>query len=247
MSGMATVKMRGGGKKHRNFLSFALLGVILLAGCGGNEVAPVSTDQRETRVEWLGNQCFRITSSIGTSILTDPFSSGAGGRTLPSPLKPDIILISHESSDANNSDAADNQPTVFRGSIGIGANNATGIRIHGIPTFRDPDKETPDGMNIVFVWQMDGMRFCFLGSLLHQLSSAQVSQIGPVDVLFVPVGGSLSPTARQTVLEQLRPRLVIPMGRGAGGWTYGSVIHAAGDSARLSRSALPLQTTTLLL
>lgn len=219
---------------------------VLLTGCGGHDAAP-SYDQRETRVEWLGNQCFRITSSIGTSILTDPFSSGAGGRTLPSPLKPDIILISHESSDANNSDAADNQPTVFRGSIGIGANNATGIRIHGIPTFRDPDKETPDGMNIVFVWQMDGMRFCFLGSLLHQLSSAQVSQIGPVDVLFVPVGGSLSPTARQTVLEQLRPRLVIPMGRGAGGWTYGSVIHAAGDSARLSRSALPLQTTTLLL
>jgi len=110
-----------------------------------------------------------------------------------SPLKPDIILISHESSDANNSDAADNQPTVFRGSIGMGANNATGIRIHGIPTFRDPDKETPDGMNLVFVWQMDGMRFCFLGSLLNQLSSAQVSQIGSVDVLFVPVGGSLSP------------------------------------------------------
>ncbi len=226
---------------------FLAAAAVFLAGCGGNEVAPSSTDQRETRVEWLGNQCFRITSSIGTSILTDPFSSGAGGRTLPSPLKPDIILISHESSDANNSDAADNQPTVFRGSIGIGANNATGIRIHGIPTFRDPDKETPDGMNIVFVWQMDGMRFCFLGALLNQLSSAQVSQIGPVDVLFVPVGGSLSPSSRQTVLEQLRPRLVIPMGRGAGGWTYGSVLHPAGDSARFSRSTLPLQTTTLLL
>jgi len=226
---------------------FLAVAAVFLAGCGGNEVAPTSTDQRETRVEWLGNQCFRITSSIGTSILTDPFSSGTGGRTLPSPLKPDVILISHESSDANNADAADNQPTVFRGSMGIGANNATGIRIQGIPTFRDPEKETPDGMNIVFVWQMDGMRFCFLGSLLNQLSSAQVSQIGPVDVLFVPVGGSLSPSARQAVLEQLRPRLVIPMGQGAGGWTYGSVIHTAGDSARFSRSTLPLQTTTLLL
>lgn len=219
---------------------------VLLTGCGGREVAPVS-DQRETRVEWLGNQCFRITSSIGTSILTDPFASGTGGRTLPSPLKPDIVLVSHESSDASNVDATDNQPTVFRGSMGIGANNATGIRIRGVSTFPNPDRETVEGMNIVYVWQMDGMKFCFLGSLMNPLSPAQVSQIGPVDVLFVPVGGSLSPSARENVLAQLRPRLLIPMGRGAGGWTYGSVLHAAGDSARLSRSALPLQTTTLLL
>ncbi len=225
---------------------FLTAAAVILAGCGGHDAAP-TYDQRETRVEWLGNQCFRITSSIGTSILTDPFSSGTGGRTLPSPLKPDIVLISHESSDANNSDATDNQPTVFRGSIAMGTNNATGIRIHGIPAFRDPDKENVDGMNIVYVWQMDGMRFCFLGSLPGTLSAAQVAQIGPVDVLFVPVGGSLSPTARQSVLEQLRPRLVIPMGRGAGGWTYGSVLHAGGDSARISRAALPLQTTTLLL
>lgn len=215
-----------------------------MAGCGGRETSR-ETAPREVRVDWLGNQCFRITSSIGTSILTNPYASGTGGHTLPSPLKPDIVLVSIERPDANNVDAADNQPTVFRGSMGIGINNATGIAIRGVPTYREPGNETADGMNLVFSWAMDGMRFCFLGALANPLTASQVSQLGTVDVLFVPIGGSLSPAARENVLAQIRPRLVIPMGRGAG-WTYGSVRSVGGNSVLLSRPSLPLQTTTLL-
>jgi L-ascorbate metabolism protein UlaG (beta-lactamase superfamily) len=224
---------------------FPLVAVtLLLAGCGGRET-PHEAAPREARVEWLGNQCFLITSSIGTSILTNPYASGTGGRTMPSSLKPDIILVSNERPDANNVDAVDSQPVVFRGSMGMGFNNATGIGIRGVATFREPGHETPEGMNLVFSWAMDGMRFCFLGSLANPLSPSQVSQLGTVDVLFVPVGGSLSPSARESVLAQIRPRVVIPMGRGAG-WTYGSVHNVGGNTVLLSRPALPLQTTTLL-
>ena len=245
MSGMAIVKEEGGGKWGALSLGIALLGMILLAGCGGRAATQVSAAAREVRVDWLGNQAFKITSSIGTSILTNPYAAGTGGRTLPSPLKPDIILVTHERGDANNIDATDNQPTVFRGSMGIGVNNANGIGIRGIATYKNPEQESPDGMNIVYSWAMDGMRFCFLGSLSGSLTPAQVSQLGTVDVLFVPVAGTLSPSARETVLSQIRPRLVIPMGHGAG-WTYGSVRSVEGRSVLLSRPALPLQTTTLL-
>ena len=233
--------MQGGGEWRS--LTSALIGVLLLAGCGGREVQ--QAPPREVRVDWLGNQAFRITSSIGTSILTDPYAPGTGGRTLPSPLKPDIVLVSHDRADANNVDAADNQPTVLRGSVGVGVNNANGITIRGVATFKNPEKESPDGMNIVFSWGMDGMRFCFLGALAGPLTSAQLAQLGTVDVLFVPVGGPLAPSAREAVLAQIRPRLLIPMGRAAG-WTYGSVQSVAGHSVLLSRLVLPLQTTTLL-
>lgn len=200
---------------------------------------------RQARVDWLGNQCFRISSSIGTSILTDPYAAGTGGRKLPSPLKPDVILISHEAPDANNIDAADNQPVVFRGSMGVGVSNATGIAIRGVPTYRQRGVESVDGMNVVYSWTMDGVRFCFLGSLQHALDPSQLSHLGTVDVLFVPVGGSLSPGEREAVISQIRPRVIIPMGR-APGWTYGSVQQVQGSSVLLSRPALPLQTTTLL-
>jgi L-ascorbate metabolism protein UlaG (beta-lactamase superfamily) len=243
MSGMETCKVQRGGKWRSLSPAFVVFALILLAGCGGGEIQQGAA--REARVDWLGNQAFRITSSIGTSILTDPYAAGTGGHTLPSPLKPDIILVSHERADANNTDAADNQPTLIRGSMGTGLMNANGIAIRGIATFKDPDKESPDGMNIVYSWSMDGMRFCFLGALAGALSPAQLSQLGTVDVLFVPVGGALPPSARETVLSQIRPRVVIPMGHAAG-WTYGSVQSVAGRSVLLSRPALPLQTTTLL-
>lgn len=243
MSGMA-VKVQGEGNRHVLPLFAVLCGMILLAGCGGRETVAAGAP-RETRVEWLGHQTFRITSSIGTSILTNPFSPGTGGRTLPSPLKPDIVLVSHERPEADHVDGVDNQPVVFRGSVGTGVNNATGIRIRGVPTFRNPDVETVDGMNVVYSWQMDGMKFCFLGALQRPLTAAQASLLGTVDVVFVPVGGPLSAADRQEVILRLRPRLVIPMGPGAGGWSYGEVLRAGGKSAGFSRAALPLQTSTL--
>lgn len=244
MNGMAAAKTLGSGGWGTLFLAFVLPVVSVLAGCGGRGVSQRNA-VRETRVDWLGNQAFRITSSIGTLILTDPYAAGTGGHTLPSPLKPDIILVSHERADANNIDAADNQPTVFRGSMGTGVMNANGIAIRGVATFKDPEKESADGMNIVYSWVMDGMRFCFLGSPVGPLTSGQLSQLGDVDVLFVPVGGSLSPSARENILSQIRPRLIIPMGHGAG-WTYGGVRGVEGRSVLLSRPGLPLQTTTLL-
>ena len=242
MIGMAIIMVPRWGNSLSRL--FALLATLLLVGCGGGGVSQ-QNPAREVRVDWLGNQAFRITSSIGTSILTNPYAAGTGGRTLPSPLKPDIILVSRESSDANNIDATDNQPTVFRGSMGIGVLNATGIAIRGFPTFRNPDQESVEGMNIVYSWAMDGIKFCFLGFLNAPLTPSQVAQLGVVDVLFVPVGGSLSPSARETVLTQIRPRLVIPMGHAAG-WTYGSVRSVEGSSVLLSRPVIPLQTTTLL-
>lgn len=217
-----------------------------LVACGGRQATTSSTAPRQVRVDWLGNQSFRISSSIGTSILTDPYVAGTNGRSLPGSLNPDIILVSHERPDANNIDGVDNQPAVFRGSVAMGMNNSSGIRIRGVPTFTDPEKEVVEGMNIVFAWTMDSVRFCFLGSLVRSLTPDQVSQIGSVDVLFVPVGGSLSPDERETVLAQLRPRLVIPMGRGAGSWTTGRIHSVPGRSVVLSREILPLQTTTVL-
>jgi L-ascorbate metabolism protein UlaG (beta-lactamase superfamily) len=218
--------------------------MIFLVACGGG-AQPSQTNVRQVRVDWLGNQCFKITSSIGTTILTNPFAAGTGGRSLPSPLKPDIVLVSQERPESNNVDATDGQPTVFRGSMGVGINNATGISIRGVATYRNPANETVDGMNVVFTWAMDGMRFCFLGALANPLTPAQIAQLGTVDVLFVPVGGPLSAAARESVLSQIRPRVIIPMGLGAG-WTFGSVESVQGNSVLLLRPALPLQTTTLL-
>lgn len=211
---------------------FCLLG-LLLAGCGGREPAPTNSPSREVRVDWLGQQSFRITSALGTKIITNPFSGG-----FPGGQRPDIVLISTERSDANNVDAFDNTPTVFRGAVGMGANNATGLRFRGIPTFKNPEVETPESMNLVFVWTLEGMRFCFLGHLQSELTPSQVLQIGAVDVLFAPSGRGGS-----AAVSQLRPRVIIPMG----GDTFVSRIYPLpGSSVLLTRETLPAEQTALV-
>jgi L-ascorbate metabolism protein UlaG (beta-lactamase superfamily) len=224
-------------------IAFLVLTALALAGCGTTETPAQRSIRRETQIEWLGNQCYRITSSIGTTILTNPYASKTAGRTLPSPLKSDIVLITSERSDFNNVNALDNEPSILRGGVGIGVNNVTGIRILGVPAYKNPDMPASDGMNMIFTWTMDGMRFCYAGVLLRQLDSYQLSQIGTVDVLFFSPD-ALPTEASNQVIAQLRPRLVIPTGSQA--WTSGELRKSNGPKFRFTREMLPLQTTTLV-
>lgn len=215
------------------FLLPCILG-LWFAGCGGREPVPAGTPYKQVQVDWLGRQSFRITSSLGTKIITNPYSGGFPGNQ-----RPDIVLITTERSDCNNVDAFDNTPTVFRGAVGIGALNATGIRFRGVPTYLNPERESPEAMNLAFVWTLDGMRFCFLGHLPAELTSSQVLQIGAVDVLFAPA----TPAGRSAA-AQLRARVVIPMGSDGAG--FAKVYRLPGSSVLLTRETLPVEQTALV-
>jgi L-ascorbate metabolism protein UlaG (beta-lactamase superfamily) len=216
----------------------------LLAGCGGpEETAPVHS--RYARVDWLGHESFVVTSSIGRKVLTNPYAPGTTGRTLPRGLRPDVLLISTERSDANFVDAFDNSPTTFRGAIGIGTNNAAGLKIQGIPASGNP--ETGSGeLNLIFTWSLEGMRFCFLGNIQGWLIPAQALQVGPVDILFMPVGlpTGLSDEERLTIVRQLRPRMIILMGRSEAFSSFASnfpkVYRPPKPSILLSKEILPV-------
>jgi L-ascorbate metabolism protein UlaG (beta-lactamase superfamily) len=224
-------------------LIFGLGLVLALAGCGGGTQAPKSSP-RYTRIDWLGNQCYRITSPIGTSILTNPYAAKTGGRTLPSPLKTDILLVTTERPDSNNINAIDNQPAILRGGVGIGHATITGIPIRGVPTYRNPQIQSVDGMNLAYTWLMDGIKFCFLGRQYKPFDGDQLSQIGAVDILFLPMD-SLGGESRNTVLAQLRPKVVIPMGS-AGRWSHGDSRGVQGTTVSFSRQMLPAQPATLV-
>ena len=224
-------------------LVFGMALVLALAGCGGETHAPQSSP-RYTHIDWLGNQCYRITSPIGTSILTNPYAAKTGGRTLPSPLKTDIVLITTERPDSNNINAIDNQPAILRGGVGIGLATITGIRIRGVPTYRNAQIQSVDGMNLTYTWVMDGMKFCFLGRQSKPFDADQLTQIGAVDILFLPMD-TLGGESRNAVLAQLRPKAVIPMGS-VGGWSHGDTRGVQGSTVTFSRQMLPAQPVTLV-
>lgn len=212
---------------------------------------PDSQQQRLVYINWYGQQCFRIRSTLGLAILTNPFSPGSTEFAEPKGLTPEVILSTSETPDANYVDMTDNTPNILRSSVGIGMNSPSGIRILGVPVFRNPEVPDASGMNVIYRWSMDGLRFCFLGKLERVPSAQDLARIGQVDVLFVPVSGTdLNAAQRQQIFEVLRPTVIIPMGslaamnRFASGYT--AVYRLNGSAALVSRQALPAVPTVLL-
>lgn len=160
------------------------------------------------RIKWFGHACFLVEAEDGTKVITDPFDESVGYR-IPKE-KPDVVTVSHSHFDHNAVDLLQGDPEVVKD---VGEKKIKGIAFKGIKSFHDKNKGAQRGSNTIFVFAIDGVRFCHLGDLGHLLSSAQQEEIGEVDVLFIPVGGTFTIDGREAreVSQQLNPRLIIPM------------------------------------
>ncbi len=162
------------------------------------------------KIRWLGHAAFLLASKDGLRIITDPYATGEGISYGEIEEAAEVVLISHEHADHNNARAVKGKPEVIRGA---GTHRAKGIEFRGIASFHDPSGGKLRGSNTIFCFTLDGIRLCHLGDLGHVLSKEQVAQIGQVDVLFPPVGGYYTIDAQEAtqVVEQLKPKVVIPM------------------------------------
>lgn len=158
-------------------------------------------------ITWYGHSCFKILSAGGQlTIITDPFDKKIGLN--PPRGIADIITISHNHDGHNNVTALSGEPFVIDGP---GEYGMKGADIIGIPSFHDnQEKET----NTIYVINVDNIKVCHLGDLgQERLTDKQIELIGSIDVLIIPVGGKVTIGAGQAVkvIEQIEPRLVIPM------------------------------------
>ncbi len=162
------------------------------------------------KAKWLGHACFLITSKSGIKVITDPYAVGGGINYSPVRESADVVLVSHDHDDHNNVSTVQGKPEVLKGT---GTKTAKGIPFKGIATSHDASQGMERGSNTVFCFAIDDLRLCHLGDLGHILSPRQVTGIGSVDILFVPVGGFFTIDARVAgqVCDQLKPRIIIPM------------------------------------
>ena len=160
------------------------------------------------KIRWLGHACFLLESQDGTKKVTDPFD-GSVGYKIPK-LEADIVTVSHDHYDHNYVEGVQGEPQVIKspGECTIGS-----IKINGVPTFHDEVKGAKRGPNIIFTFNIDGIRVCHLGDLGHLLSKTQLEEIGKVNVLLIPVGGTFTLDAEgaAAAVEQFSPKIIIPM------------------------------------
>jgi len=163
------------------------------------------------KVKWVGHACFLLTSEAGVRILTDPYTPGAFGLGYRPPAETaDIVTVSHDHADHNNTAAVKGKPEVVRGA---GVHQAKGVEIKGVSTSHDETSGSQRGPNVVFCFTLDGVRVCHLGDLGHDLAAGLLAEIGPVDVLMIPVGGTftIDANAASRVADRIAPKVVIPM------------------------------------
>jgi len=168
---------------------------------------------------WYGQACFLLESAKGARVVMDPVPTNIGYLP-PADLRADAVTISHEHPDHANLALLHGKPRVLRG---LTADKKGWIRIkervkdisiRSVGVYHDAKRGAVSGLTTVFIFETGGVRIAHLGSVGHALTDQQISAIGSVDVVLVPVGGHMTVDAQQAtyVVDQIRPRLlIIPM------------------------------------
>jgi L-ascorbate metabolism protein UlaG (beta-lactamase superfamily) len=162
-------------------------------------------------ISYLGQSCFKLQDKLGpegVTLVTDPFDKELGLK-VPN-FEADIVTVSHQHHDHNNSGALRGNPFVIDTP---GEYDIKGVMAQGIETFHDAKGGAERGKNIVYRIEMDDLCIVHLGDLGHILTDEQLEQLDGVDILMIPVGGKFTIDAKAAVevIGQLEPRVVIPM------------------------------------
>jgi len=159
------------------------------------------------KIRWRGHASF-IIETEGKTIVTDPFNAEYGYPITP--VTADIVTVSHDHRDHNAALTIAGQPRVI---MGIGMEKAAGITIKGIDSFHDSNAGRERGHNTIFKILAEDLTVVHLGDLGQILSPQQVTDIGNVDILLLPVGGRYTIGAEEAfgIVNTLQPKIVIPM------------------------------------
>jgi hypothetical protein len=130
------------------------------------------------------------------------------------------------------------------------------ILVTGVRTFRDESKGSERGFNTCFVFELDGVHIVHLGDVGHLLTEEEIGDIGTVEVVCVPVGGSLAAAKAAELVAQLDANLIVPMPLDSAGGKeeLGRFLHEmsiphpeAVPKLAVTHSSVPSETTVVML
>ena len=160
-------------------------------------------------ITWNGHSCFTVKTQEG-SVVLDPYEDGKVPGLGPLRLEADAVLCSHEHGDHN-----------FRAGVSL-TGRPFGVRVEAIPSWHDEVCGRKRGSNTIHVLYAEGMKLVHLGDLGTELNREQIETLAEPDILLIPIGGYYTINAVQAleIVEQLRPRVTVPMHFRRGGMGY---------------------------
>lgn len=205
-------------------------------------------------IEYKGANGLVISTKKATVVI-DPKLSIVGLRDLSTK---DAIELATEARFALKSDTA-------RLNIeGPGEYGVADFDIKGIAAQRHLDSAADPKVSTIYRIQIGDVRIAVLGNIYEKLTEDQLEEIGLIDILVVPVGGSgytLDATGAATVTRSIDPKVVIPVHYADAAISYevpqdtadtfvkelGAPVEEVSKYKLKQSSALPLALTTVLL
>lgn len=155
-------------------------------------------------VEYKGGNAV-VVSSKKASIVVDPKLSVVGLKDLS--VK-DAIELATEARFAINSEDA---KLVIEGP---GEYGIADFDIRGVAAQRHLDTESDPKVSTMYRIETGDIRLAVIGNIYEKLNEDQLEELGIVDVLVIPVGGSgytLDATGAAAITRQIDPKIVIPV------------------------------------
>jgi L-ascorbate metabolism protein UlaG (beta-lactamase superfamily) len=153
-------------------------------------------------VTWLGHASFRIRGKEGV-VVTDPASRSTGYQ-IGKPTA-DVVTISSDDPGHSAFELVGGEPRRL---------DAPGeYEMSGIPVVGVRMKKASGDSTTAFVFELDEVRVCHLGTADRLPTAAEIEAINEPDVLLIPVGGGGAYDGKQAaeVASLLNAKYVIPM------------------------------------
>lgn len=204
----------------------------------------------KVEIQWFGHSFFQITSSTGTKIITDPF--GPMGFPMPE-VWPDVVTVGREHGNHNNVKLAKGNPIVLRGiKEGTDEWNDINLTFRNVLIYNVPvhQRGVPGNLSLRgsgFVIEVDGLCIFHSGDISEPFNEDQLQLIGHVDILLQVIGGvfTIGPQGAKKIIEQLKPKIVIPMHFWYSGGFLERFIDGPHPSRHLSTNTLTISKDTL--
>ena len=172
------------------------------------------------KIIWLGHACFALQSE-GCRVVIDPYREVDGCADVDTWAN--AVYKSHDHHDHDYFDGVKLLPA-----------EGSPFTVKTVKTKHDGENGALRGDNTVHNFSAEGLRVAHLGDLGHLLSREQLAEIGAVDAVMVPIGGTytLDPQQAKTVAEAMGAKVIIPMHYREGSKDY-AVLHTAEEFTAL--------------
>ena len=188
------------------------------AGCapvamGAPRIWRAAATDDVVEITFLGHASFQIVSPAGVRAVTDYNGFNVPGEP------PDIATMNHAHSTHYTLSPDPRIGQVLHGWAENGQPPAFDLTVQdmhvtNLPTnIRTWEGETERYGNSIFVFETGGLCIAHLSHLHHLLEPADITRLGHIDIVMVAVDGgwTMSQQDAAAVVEQLQPRIVLPM------------------------------------